>query len=141
MGRGGFLACSGDAFGSVSGVRASNTIRAETVAATLACAKLGAIGFEGRWDYACIGSVTNLAARLCGDAKGGQILTNQKTLARIDAINPHLNAFNTIVADRAMALAEEAAKAMKITAQDRLRFGVIDQILGVGVELDSLRGG
>jgi len=47
-------------------------------------ATLGAIGFEGRWDYSCIGSVTNLAARLCGEAKGGQILINQKTLARID---------------------------------------------------------
>ena len=45
---------------------------------------LGAIGYEGRWDYACIGSVTNLAARLCSDAKGGQILTNQKTLARVE---------------------------------------------------------
>jgi len=45
---------------------------------------LGAIGFEGRWDYACIGSVTNLAARLCGDAKGGQILTHPETLARIE---------------------------------------------------------
>lgn len=47
-------------------------------------ATLGAIGFEGRWDYACIGSVTNLAARLCNEAKGGQIITNQKTLARIE---------------------------------------------------------
>jgi len=47
-------------------------------------ATLGAIGFEGRWDYACIGSVTNLAARLCGESKGGQIVTNQKTLARIE---------------------------------------------------------
>jgi class 3 adenylate cyclase len=47
-------------------------------------ATLGAIGFEGRWDYACIGSVTNLAARLCSQAKGGQILTNQKTLSRIE---------------------------------------------------------
>ncbi len=47
-------------------------------------ATLGAIGFEGRWDYACIGSVTNLASRLCSEAKGGQILTNQKTLARIE---------------------------------------------------------
>jgi len=45
-------------------------------------ATLGAVGFEGRWDYACIGSVTNLAARLCSEAKGGQIVTNQKTLAR-----------------------------------------------------------
>ncbi len=47
-------------------------------------ATLGAIGFEGRWDYACIGSVTNLAARLCSDARGGQILINQKTLSRIE---------------------------------------------------------
>ena len=47
-------------------------------------ATLGAIGFEGRWDYACIGSVTNLAARLCSEAKGGQVITNQKTLARIE---------------------------------------------------------
>ena len=47
-------------------------------------ATLGAIGFDGRWEYSCIGGVTNLAARLCGEAKGGQILTNQKTLGRID---------------------------------------------------------
>ena len=51
-------------------------------------ATLGAIGFEGRWDYACIGSVSNLASRLCSEAHGGQILTNRKTLARIeDAVN------------------------------------------------------
>jgi class 3 adenylate cyclase/CheY-like chemotaxis protein len=49
-------------------------------------ATLGAIGFEGRWDYACIGSVTNLAARLCGEAKSGQILTNRKTLSEIDEL-------------------------------------------------------
>jgi len=47
-------------------------------------ATLGAIGFEGRWDYACIGGVTNLAARLCSEAKGGQTLTNQKTLFRVE---------------------------------------------------------
>ena len=47
-------------------------------------AMLGAIGFDGRWDYACIGSVTNLAARLCSEAKGGQILTNQKTLETVE---------------------------------------------------------
>ena len=47
-------------------------------------ATLGAIGYEGRWDYACIGSVTNLAARLCSEAKGGQILTNRKTLSRVE---------------------------------------------------------
>src|SRR5262249_12072045 len=47
-------------------------------------ATLGAIGFEGRWDYACIGGVVNLAARLCSEAKNGQILTNQRTLAAIE---------------------------------------------------------
>ena len=50
----------------------------------LGYATLGSIGFEGRRDYAAIGSVTNLAARLCSAAKGGQILTNQKTLGRIE---------------------------------------------------------
>jgi CHASE2 domain-containing sensor protein/class 3 adenylate cyclase len=39
-------------------------------------ATIGAIGFEGRRDYAAIGSVTNLAARLCGEARGGQILAS-----------------------------------------------------------------
>ena len=33
-------------------------------------ATIGAIGFEGRWDYGAIGTVTNLAARLCGEAGG-----------------------------------------------------------------------
>jgi class 3 adenylate cyclase/CheY-like chemotaxis protein len=47
-------------------------------------ATLGHIGFEGRMDYGAIGNVTNLAARLCGEALAGQILTNQKTLSRID---------------------------------------------------------
>ncbi len=51
---------------------------------TTGYATLGAIGFEGRRDYAVIGSIANLAARLCGEAKGGQILTHQKTLGRID---------------------------------------------------------
>jgi len=37
-------------------------------------ATLGRIGFEGRYDYTAIGTVTNLAARLCGEAAGGQIL-------------------------------------------------------------------
>ena len=42
-------------------------------------ASLGTIGFEGRVDYAAIGVVTNLSARICGEAKGGQILLSQKT--------------------------------------------------------------
>ncbi len=47
-------------------------------------ATLGAIGFEGRWDYAVIGTVANQAARLCADARAGQILIDQATLARIE---------------------------------------------------------
>ena len=49
-------------------------------------ATLGAVGFEGRWEYSCIGSVANLASRLCNEAKGGQILINQKTLNRIEDV-------------------------------------------------------
>jgi len=41
-------------------------------------ATLGRIGFEGRFDYAAIGTVVNLAARLCGEAADGQILVDRK---------------------------------------------------------------
>jgi class 3 adenylate cyclase len=47
-------------------------------------ATLGAIGFEGRWDYAAIGSVTNLAARLCAEAGGGEILVDQRVAAEVE---------------------------------------------------------
>jgi class 3 adenylate cyclase len=47
-------------------------------------ATLGAIGFEGRWDYAAIGNVTNLAARLCAEAKAGEILADRKTMAALE---------------------------------------------------------
>ena len=43
-------------------------------------ATLGRVGFEGRYDYAAIGTVTNLAARLCGEAAAGQILVTQRVL-------------------------------------------------------------
>lgn len=46
-------------------------------------AAVGNIGFEGKMDYGAVGNVTNLASRLCGAAKGGEILTNQKTLNHI----------------------------------------------------------
>lgn len=49
-------------------------------------ATLGQIGFEGRWDYAAIGSVTNLAARLCSEAGAGQILADRKTMARVESL-------------------------------------------------------
>jgi len=47
-------------------------------------ATLGAIGFEGRWDYGAIGSVTNLAARLCAEAKPGQILISRRVFAAVE---------------------------------------------------------
>ena len=47
-------------------------------------ATCGAIGFEGRWDYAAIGNATNLAARLCGEAAGGEVLIDRKTMAAVD---------------------------------------------------------
>jgi len=46
-------------------------------------ATLGTIGFEGRWDYAAIGRVTNLAARLCAAAPGGQVLADGTTVASV----------------------------------------------------------
>jgi PleD family two-component response regulator len=49
-------------------------------------ATIGAIGFEGRLDYGSVGAVINLAARLCGEAQGGQILTNRKTLSKFEQL-------------------------------------------------------
>ena len=49
-------------------------------------ATLGKIGFQGRFDYAAIGPVTNLAARLCGEAAGGQILISQRVYAAVEAL-------------------------------------------------------
>jgi adenylate cyclase len=49
-------------------------------------ATLGRVGFEGRYDYAAIGSVTNLASRLCSEAAPWQILVSQRVLAGIEDI-------------------------------------------------------
>lgn len=47
-------------------------------------ATIGAIGYEGRRDYGAIGVVTNLAARLCGEAQGGQVIVAQRVLGAIE---------------------------------------------------------
>jgi adenylate cyclase len=47
-------------------------------------ATIGAIGFEGRLDYGAIGTVTNLAARLCGEAAGGQVLVSSRVAASVE---------------------------------------------------------
>ena len=57
-------------------------------------ATLGVIGFEQRWEYAAIGNVPNLAARLCGEARAGEIIVDAQTereiahLAETEAIGP-----------------------------------------------------
>jgi len=49
-------------------------------------ATIGEIGFEGRWDYGSIGTVCNLAARLCGEAKSGQILMPQRFVGMVEPL-------------------------------------------------------
>jgi class 3 adenylate cyclase len=47
-------------------------------------ATLGRVGFEGRFDYAAIGTVTNLAARLCDAAEAGKMLVSQRVHAGVE---------------------------------------------------------
>jgi len=55
------------------------------VGIALGYATLGKIGFEGRFDYGAIGTVTNLASRLCAEARPGQILMSQRVYAMVEA--------------------------------------------------------
>jgi class 3 adenylate cyclase len=48
-------------------------------------ATLGRIGYEGRGDYAAVGSVVNLGARICAQAEDGQILLSPRACARVEA--------------------------------------------------------
>ncbi|MFE1599489.1 adenylate/guanylate cyclase domain-containing protein [Methylobacterium sp. ID0610] len=49
-------------------------------------ATLGQIGFEGRFEYGAVGSVTNLASRLCGAAQAGQIVVSRPVLSAVEAV-------------------------------------------------------
>ncbi len=51
-------------------------------------ATIGSIGFPGRIDYGAIGTVTNLAARLCGEAAGGEILLSQRVMGATEGQVP-----------------------------------------------------
>jgi GAF domain-containing protein len=78
-------------------------------------ATLGTIGFEGRFDYAAIGTVSNVASRLCDEAKPGQILISPRVLMKVEeavkvepageftlkGIRRPLAAYNVLAADRA----------------------------------------
>jgi len=52
----------------------------------LGYATIGRIGFEGRYDYGAVGSVLNLASRLCDAAPPGQIVVSQRVLAEVEEI-------------------------------------------------------
>ena len=63
--------------------------------------RLGQIGFEQRLEYAAIGSVTNLASRLCDEAKADQIVVSQRVYGMVEAVAEgaslgelHLKGFN-----------------------------------------------
>ncbi|WP_291869574.1 adenylate/guanylate cyclase domain-containing protein [Bradyrhizobium sp.] len=55
------------------------------VGIALGYATLGQIGFEQRLEYAAIGSVTNLASRLCDEARAGQIVVSQRVFGMVEA--------------------------------------------------------
>ena len=50
----------------------------------LGYATLGQIGFEQRLEYAAIGSVTNLASRLCDEAKANQIVVSRRVYGMVE---------------------------------------------------------
>jgi class 3 adenylate cyclase len=49
-------------------------------------ATLGRIGFQGRYDYSAIGTVVNLAARLCAEARSGQILVDGRVQVAVEGL-------------------------------------------------------
>jgi class 3 adenylate cyclase/CheY-like chemotaxis protein len=56
------------------------------VGVAMGYATLGKIGYEGRFDYGAIGSVTNLSSRLCADAQAGQILLSQRVYGDVESL-------------------------------------------------------
>jgi adenylate cyclase len=57
-----------------------------SIGITAGYATLGIIGYEERWDYAAIGTVTNQAARLCDAAEAGQILISERLLLKVEHV-------------------------------------------------------
>jgi len=57
-----------------------------SVGIALGYATIGRIGFEGRYDYGAVGTVLNLAARLCDQASPGQIVVSRRVLAEVEEV-------------------------------------------------------
>ena len=89
------------------------------VGIALGYATLGQIGFEQRLEYAAIGSVTNLASRLCDEAKAGQIVVARRVYGMVEQWvdgkpldDLHLKGFNhPVLAVEILRWREEAAEA------------------------------
>lgn len=80
------LAMRGRAEGLAEGWARRGTELALSIGIAQGYATLGRIGFEGRFDYAAIGTVTNLAARLCSEADPWQIVVTQRVQAAAEHI-------------------------------------------------------
>ncbi len=71
--------------GACPGLETSAAMRSASASASPAATRRsGTIGFEGRLDYGAIGTVTNLAARLCGEAGDGQILISPRIFSKTE---------------------------------------------------------
>lgn len=57
-----------------------------SVGIALGYATIGRIGFEGRYDYGAVGTVLNLASRLCDEARPGQIVVSRRVLAEVEEL-------------------------------------------------------
>jgi adenylate cyclase len=57
-----------------------------SIGVALGYATIGRIGFEGRYDYGAVGSVLNLASRLCDAAGPGEIVVGQRVLAEVEEL-------------------------------------------------------
>jgi class 3 adenylate cyclase/HAMP domain-containing protein len=94
------------------------------VGIALGYATLGQIGFEQRLEYAAIGSVTNLASRLCDEAKAGQIVVARRVYGMVEAFvearaidDLHLKGFNhPVLAMEILQWREEADNVVDATA-------------------------
>jgi adenylate cyclase len=57
-----------------------------SIGVALGYATIGRIGFDGRYDYGAVGSVLNLASRLCDASEPGQIVVSQRVLAEVEEL-------------------------------------------------------
>ena len=78
------VAMRNDVAGLAEGWRRSGHDLGFSVGIAQGYATLGRVGFEGRFDYAAIGTVTNLAARLCDAAEAGKMLVSQRVHAGVE---------------------------------------------------------